>query len=162
MASYCSYYGQTYHSESRQTCLSGCLGQMIFVTQGSYSVRVCVYVCEFKPGVCVYLLRMCLCDAVVSYYCASVSLQRHQRLASAIETTLNKQTGRQTQSHSWWRLGTKPKARKRPFNSRVFKAEIMKTLRYNDNFTTTFLWVWIYCYWLLIIKETDKHFLELI
>lgn len=57
---------------------------------------VCVCVHESKPGVCLWVLRMCLCDAVVSYYCASVSLQRHQSLASVIETTLNKQTGRQT------------------------------------------------------------------
>lgn len=44
IVSYHSYYGQTYHSERRETCLvSACLGQMIFATQGSYSaVCVCV------------------------------------------------------------------------------------------------------------------------
>jgi len=95
IAFYCSYYGQTYHSERRETCLSACLGQMIFVPQGSYSaVCVCWYVCDFKAGACVYVLHMCLSGAVVGYYCASMSLQRYQKQALVIKTTINKRTGR--------------------------------------------------------------------
>lgn len=48
---------------------------------------------------CVCVLRMCLCAAVVSYYCANVSLQRHQRLASVIDTN-PKQTHTQTHTHT--------------------------------------------------------------
>lgn len=61
--SYCSYYGRTYHSLSRETWLSDCLGQMIFVPQGIYSAYVCVCVC----GLCefnrepVRMCRECVC-----------------------------------------------------------------------------------------------------
>lgn len=55
------YYGQTY--QSRETFLSDCLGQMIYVPQGSYSV-VCVCVGdgerESKPcSVCVCCICVC-------------------------------------------------------------------------------------------------------